>query len=387
MQAFWRVPRTFHLRPRRNSRKFFIPSMSSSQRPISIAATGTGRFTSSSYPTREGQRLMEIEIFSTCPASNTTDRETYARTVAAVARWSERYSCKGILVYTDNSLIDAWLVSQIIVQNTTALCPLVAVQPAYMHPYTVAKMVATFGYLYGRRLYLNMVAGGFKNDLLALNDTTPHDRRYDRLQEYTFIIRELLAGRSVSQEGEFYTVNKLRLTPGLSPELTPGVFVSASSEAGVATARALGATAVHYPKPSHEYDTAAPEIGPAGIRVGIITRPSEDEAWTIARGRFPEDRKGQLTHQLAMKTSDSVWHKQLSELPSESQNNPYWLVPFQNYKTFCPYLVGGYTRVAQELARYITAGYQTFILDIPPDEEELRHTNVAFSQALQQVTS
>jgi len=88
-----------------------------------------------------------------------------------------------------------------------------------------------------------------------------------------------------------------------------------------------------------------------------------------------------------MKTSDSVWHKQLSELPSESQNNPYWLVPFQNYKTFCPYLVGGYTRVAQELARYITAGYQTFILDIPPDEEELRHTNVAFSQALQQVTS
>jgi len=330
---------------------------------------------------------MEIEIFSTCPASNTTDRETYARTVAAVARWSERYSCKGILVYTDNSLIDAWLVSQIIVQNTTALCPLVAVQPAYMHPYTVAKMVATFGYLYGRRLYLNMVAGGFKNDLLALNDTTPHDRRYDRLQEYTFIIRELLAGRSVSQEGEFYTVNKLRLTPGLSPELTPGVFVSASSEAGVATARALGATAVHYPKPSHEYDTAAPEIGPAGIRVGIITRPSEDEAWTIARGRFPEDRKGQLTHQLAMKTSDSVWHKQLSELPSESQNNPYWLVPFQNYKTFCPYLVGGYTRVAQELARYITAGYQTFILDIPPDEEELRHTNVAFSQALQQVTS
>src|SRR2546426_9588147 len=283
MQAFWRFPQFFHLRPGRTRRKFFTLSMSISQRPFSTGATGTGRFPSSSYPHREGQRLMKIEIFPPCPASNTTDRETYARTVAAVARWSERYSCKGILVYTDNSLIDAWLVSQIIVQNTTALCPLVAVQPAYMHPYTVAKMVATFGYLYGRRLYLNMVAGGFKNDLLALNEPTHDDSRYDRLQEYTFIIRELLAGRSVSQEGEFYTVNKLRLTPGLSPELTPGVFVSASSEAGVATARALGATAVHYPKPSHEYDTAAPEIGPAGIRVGIITRPSEDEAWTIAR--------------------------------------------------------------------------------------------------------
>lgn len=328
-----------------------------------------------------------VEIFSTCPASSTTDRGVYARAVAEVAQWSERYGHKGILVYTDNSLIDPWLVSQIIVQATTALCPLVAVQPAYMHPYAVAKMVATFGYLYGRRLYLNMVAGGFSNDLLALNDTTPHDRRYDRLREYTLIITRLLTGAPVSLEGEFYTVNRLRLTPALHPELMPGIFVSASSDAGVATARALGATAVHYPKPAHEYDNAPLTVEGAGIRVGVIARPSEAEAWATARQRFPEDRTGQITHQLAMKTSDSVWHKQLSELAGESENHPYWLVPFQNYKTFCPYLVGSYTRVADELARYIIAGYHTFILDIPPEEGELHHTNIAFSRAREQMAS
>src|SRR6266566_3812159 len=84
-----------------------------------------------------------------------------------------------MLIY--NSKLDPWLVSQIIIQNTRSLCPLVAVQPVYMHPYSVAKMLASFGYLYRRRLYLNMVAGGFKNDLIALNDTTPHDKRYQRL--------------------------------------------------------------------------------------------------------------------------------------------------------------------------------------------------------------
>src|SRR2546429_3959262 len=90
-----------------------------------------------------------------------------------------------------------------IIQNTTRLCPLVAIQPIYMHPYAVAKMVASFGHLYGRRIYLNMVAGGFKNDLTALNDLTPHDKRYERLIEYTLIIRELLAGAAaVSHEGE-----------------------------------------------------------------------------------------------------------------------------------------------------------------------------------------
>jgi hypothetical protein len=32
---------------------------------------------------------------------------------------------------------------------------------------------------------MNMLAGGFKNDLITMNDSTPHDRRYDRPTEYT----------------------------------------------------------------------------------------------------------------------------------------------------------------------------------------------------------
>src|ERR1700724_1587336 len=112
----------------------------------------------------------QIETFSTSPQSKDLPREAYVQQVINVAHWSEEAGCTAILVYTDNSLVDAWLVSQIIIQNTENLCPLVAVQPVYMHPYSVAKMVASFGYLYGRRIYLNMVAGGFKNDLSTFND-------------------------------------------------------------------------------------------------------------------------------------------------------------------------------------------------------------------------
>ena len=64
--------------------------------------------------------------------------------------------------------MDPWLVSQVILESTEQLCPLVAIQPVYMHPYTVAKMIATYAYLHDRRLFLNMLAGGFKNDLVAL---------------------------------------------------------------------------------------------------------------------------------------------------------------------------------------------------------------------------
>lgn len=323
-----------------------------------------------------------LEIFSTCPASSGAARETYARHAVEAARWSEEAGCKGILVYADNSQIDPWLVAQLIIEHTRTLSPLVAVQPVYMHPYTVAKMVTSFGFLYGRQVYLNMVAGGFKNDLSALNDPTPHDRRYDRLIEYTTVITRLLAGASpVSFEGEFYRVDKLRLTPPLPPELFPGIFISGSSEAGLVAARETRATAVKYPKPASEEEAPADDTIDFGIRVGIIARQDEESAWEIARARFPEDRKGQLTHQVAMKVSDSAWHGQLSAIGGTAGTSPYWLGPFQNYQAMCPYLVGSYGRVGEELARYISLGYRRFILDIPPDAGELAHVRMAFDEA------
>src|SRR5437879_4367197 len=178
-----------------------------------------------------------LQVFSTCPSSFVAPGN-YLQNLVQVARWSEQAGCTGSLIYTDNSLVDPWMVAQIIIQNTCSQCPLVAVQPAYMHPYSVAKMVATLAFLYGRRVYLNMVAGGFKNDLTALNDTTPHDSRYDRLVEYTLIIRRLLEGHSpVTIEGRFYKTTGLTLNPRLARELVPSILVSGSSDAGLAAAR------------------------------------------------------------------------------------------------------------------------------------------------------
>jgi alkanesulfonate monooxygenase len=334
-----------------------------------------------------GQR---VKVFATCPPSYFTQPDCYREHVLRIAQWSEAAGWEGILVYADNGLVDPWQVSQLIIAHTQRLCPLIAVQPVYMHPYAVAKLVTSLAFLYGRRVYLNMVAGGFKNDLSALNDPTPHDERYDRLVEYTSLVMELLRGVAPVTRAGRYGVTNLKLMPPLPPHLLPGVFVSGSSAAGVEAARKLGATAVQYPKPASEYapGTAIPDTE-SGIRVGIIAREESEDAWRVARERFPEDRRGQVTHQLAMKTSDSVWHKQLSELGNTeyAAENPYWLVPFENYKTFCPYLVGSYERIADELARYMALGHRSFILDVPASPEELVHIHSAFELALARTTS
>ena len=324
-----------------------------------------------------------IRLFSTCPPSaQYQNGGDYIRKVKEVAGWCDDAGLEGILVYTDNSLVDPWQASQVILSSTSNLAPLVALQPVYMHPYAAAKMVTTFSYLYNRRIFLNMVAGGFVNDLIALGDCTEHDDRYDRIVEYVSIMKCLFDdSEPLTFTGTYFTTKNLTIKPRIPPELAPEVFVSGTSTAGIATARKIGATSISYPgTPSGERINRGV---PAGIRIGIIAREESSEAWRIAHERYPADRKGRLTHVLARRVSDSAWYGQLSELGEKPADcsSPYWLVPFKNYKTFCPYLVGSYDEVGCEVSKYIRQGFQTFILDVPPSREELHHTAIVFDGA------
>jgi alkanesulfonate monooxygenase len=325
----------------------------------------------------------ELQVFTTCPHADNFEPSEYPTRAAEIASWSDAAGATGMLIYADNRMFDPWLVAQRLLAITERLCPLVAVQPAYMHPYSVAKMVTTLAHLHGRRTYLNIVAGGFKNDLEALGDDTPHDERYERAIEYGEIIKRLAAGGPVSFAGHHYEVSNLRLTPPMPPDCEPRLMLSGSSEAGLAAARTLGAVAVKYPQPVSE-EQLTEQAPDAGLRVGIVARPDREQAWRTAHERFPEDRAGQVAHGLAMSVSDSQWHRQLSELAAADARagDPYWLGPFKNYKTFCPYLVGTYDDVATELARYLRLGFTTVILDIPASEEDLDHTATALNHAV-----
>ncbi|HVV46435.1 MAG TPA: LLM class flavin-dependent oxidoreductase [Bryobacteraceae bacterium] len=342
------------------------------------------------------------KVYSTCPPSyGQKDFKRYKKSVVRAAQWSEDAGCEGMLIYTDNQMVDPWLIAQLVIENTFHLSPLVALQPIYMHPFSAAKMVSSLSALYQRRVDLNLVAGGFRNDLIALNDPTPHDARYERLAEYAKVMLDLLSRHSPTTfDGRFYQVRNLTLQPALAPELMPQVLMSGSSAAGLNSARAIGAIPVQYPEPPEHY-AASPEsraegkpLGGRGLRIGIIARADEEEAWRVALDRFPEDRQGQITHKLALKVSDSVWHQRLAELGESAAQessvnmagrNPYWLGPYENYKTFCPYLVGNYESVAHALSGYLSAGYDSFILDIPALEEEFDHMRTAFQMAAREV--
>jgi len=77
----------------------------------------------------ESQSTHGVRIFTTCPQSKDVDRRDYVRRVIEIAQWSEEFHCDGMLIDTENSLVDPWLIARIVVENTEDLMALVAVQP------------------------------------------------------------------------------------------------------------------------------------------------------------------------------------------------------------------------------------------------------------------
>ncbi|MCH8567110.1 MAG: LLM class flavin-dependent oxidoreductase [Balneolales bacterium] len=331
---------------------------------------------------------METELFTTISESIKSDSVQYLRELKRIAVQSEKYGYKGILVYSDNRLADPWVIAAFLLSETAQLIPMIALQPIYMHPFTVAKKISSIAFMHKRKVALNLVAGGYINDLKALGESMEHNRRYDRLIEYSEIIQKLLTTKEgVTYIGEFYQIQNLKLSPEMPEELLPDYYLSGSSDAAKQAAARLGAKLIQYPEPMDELKkngadkTAIIE----GIRIGVLARHNHEKAWKEAHNRFPATRIGQISHQLAKQTTDAVWHNKLSGLNSNgfscNEKSAYWLGPFEHYHTFCPYLVGSYDEVAKAISYYLQAGCKTCIIDTPVSDVELHSTMQVFSRA------
>jgi hypothetical protein len=58
-------------------------------------------------------RALGLNVFTTCQQSIRSDASGYLEEVADIARWSDEAGCEGMLIYTDNGLVDPWLVAQL----------------------------------------------------------------------------------------------------------------------------------------------------------------------------------------------------------------------------------------------------------------------------------
>lgn len=321
-----------------------------------------------------------VEVFTISP--RTTDETQYWKNIEQVIEWSDRYAATGILLFEGNdTFVQPWLAAQAAFARTISLSALVAVNPVYMHPFTAAKMVSSFAYLYGRKTYLNLITGTALSHLEALSDDLDKEQRYDRLREYAELVRLLVAsqGEPVTYSGRYYETRNLKLEPAVPDELQPVFYVAGQSEAALKTATAVDA--VRMQMLSWPADEAA--SGATGLHFGIVTRETREEAWEVAHRIFPEDKAGRRVQALSLGNTDSVWKQRmmLAAKLEEGAGEGFWLQPFRDFKADCPYFVGSREATAGLLAGAVRNGIRHLILDIPRVEQEFAEVHEACTVA------
>lgn len=323
-----------------------------------------------------------IHVFAISPRTREVDK--YWSDIVRVAESTQRHGFTGILLFTGNDVyVEPWVAAQALLAQYPHITLLVAVNPIYMHPFAVSKIVMSLSRLYGRQLFLNLITGTALNYLRNLGDQLSHDERYERLLEYGYIIRQLLAAPiPVTVSGRFYQVTETQMLPGLPCELQPKFLLAGQSPAAQRVASHLGAIGTQMVSPNLSCTDATRS---SGVYCGIVTRPLSQDAWRVAHEIFPEWEVGKEILELSMANTDSSWKERLriSADATTEPNSPYWLNPFRNFQADCPYLVGSHTEVAEVITSLVTRGIDTFIVDIPATEEEFAHVHAVFDVAAQ----
>ena len=318
----------------------------------------------------------KVSVFTISPRTKSTDE--YWPNIENCIKWSDAHNATGILLFEGNdTYVSPWVAAQSVFAQSATLCPLVAVNPIYMHPFSVAKLINSYAQIYGRKTYLNMITGTALSYLHAMDDSLDHDQRYDRLREYAEVIVSLLSHpHAIRYAGDYYQLENLKLEPPTDAELMPEFFFAGSSDAATKTSESVGGVQM----------TMLPNTlttQQRGVHFGIVCRESEAEAWEAANEIFPEDRKGARMQALTMSNTDAQWKQRLMQASKlgEAAAKGYWLRPFTNFQADCPYLVGSFAEVAEVIERLVLGGVRDFILDLPAAESEFANTALVFAMA------
>jgi alkanesulfonate monooxygenase len=318
----------------------------------------------------------KLRIFPTIPRNLAATG--YVDQLMRLARFGDRNGFAGVLLFAGNDTpIEPWSMAQHILAHTETSSPLVAVNPAYMHPFTAAKFIASFAQLHARKIFLNMITGTATSDLQGLGEQLSHHDRYSRLSEFIHILRQLLAGtRPVSFKGQFYTTDNLQLRQRVAAELMPEFLIAGQSDDAKRVAKETGCLMMQMLPPNLEEGLSS-----RGINLGIFARETDDQARREARLFFEDSAEKRELLKYSLENTDSVWKRRLEAAgqTSEIGENGYWLLPFLTFEADCPYLVGSYAEIGVKLRRFADMKIDTIILDVVANEQELEHVRKALA--------
>lgn len=318
-------------------------------------------------------------------AMSSNERPASLDYLVQIARAAEQLEFDSVLIPTGSWCLDAWTVATAVASQTSKIDMLVALRPGLISPTVQAQMIRSFHELIGERLRLNVVAGGEDAEQRRFGDRVDHDQRYARAAEYVSVLRGLASGEHVDFVGHHFEVEDAFLPSSMT---MPPVYLGGSSDAAIEMAAdhvdvflTWGEPLAQAAAKRERVVQAAAERGREldyGIRFHVITRPTSEEAWTVADqlvANLPQEQIEAATKEFS--NSGSVGQRRMAALRSESRDRESLTIEPNLWSGIGlvrggagTALVGSYVEVADAIERYVDRGYSQFILSGTPHLEE-----------------
>ncbi|WP_298934359.1 FMNH2-dependent alkanesulfonate monooxygenase [uncultured Ramlibacter sp.] len=330
-------------------------------------------------------------------------REVNLDYLKQVAQAADTLGYEGVLIPTGRSCEDPWVVASSLLAVTTKLKFLVAVRPGLHQPALAARMAATFDRLSGGRLLVNLVTGGDQTELEGDGVFLDHAARYEQSAEFIRIWREVLArsheGQSFDYEGKHLSVKgaKLLYPPVQKPH--PPVYFGGSSAAAHELAAEQVETYLTWGEPPADVAKKVADVRERaarngrtvkfGIRLHVIVRETEDEAWAAADSLISRlDDDTVIRAQAAFSRMDSEGQRRMAALHAGGKKRTradleispnLWAGVGLVRGGAGTALVGDAKTVAARITEYAELGLDTFVLSgYPHLEEAYRFAELVF---------
>jgi alkanesulfonate monooxygenase len=313
-----------------------------------------------------------------------------------IATTAEQLGYDGLLIPTGSGNLDPFITAASLANVTHKIKLLVALRTsATGGPTVFARQTATLDEALNGRLILNVVPGAWPEELAADGVFWSHDERYEAADEFLTIWRKLLSGENVTYKGKYYHVeNAQNLFPPVQKPHPPLYFGGSSDAAHDLTAKHIDAY-LSWGEPPHlvaekiaDVKKRAAALGRTvrfGIRLQVIVRETEEEAWAAANKLISHlDDDLIAAAQANQNSSDSVGQRRITQLHkgdrSKLEISPnLWAGIGLIRGGAGTALVGDPKTVAARLQEYIDLGADTFVLSgYPHLEEAVRFAELVF---------
>ncbi|CAI0774267.1 Methanesulfonate monooxygenase [Serratia grimesii] len=303
-----------------------------------------------------------------------------------VALAADNLGYYGVLIPTGKSCEDSWLVAAALAPLTKRLRYLVAVRPGLQPPSLAARMAATLDRLSEGRLLINVVTGGDpvenKGDGIFLS----HAERYQVTREFLEVYSRLLKGEKVDFQGEHLRVEGAEVLFPPAQENGPPLFFGGSSEDALDVAANQIDTYLTWGEPVEQVAEKIAVVRQRaqargrtldyGIRLHVIVRETEEEAWAAADKLIAHlDEVTIAAAQKIFSRMDSTGQARMSALHGGSKDSlriapNLWAGVGLVRGGAGTALVGNPRQVAERIREYQALGITNFIFSGYPHLEE-----------------